>query len=146
MVVNHIEPVQIHTTRLVKSEDLNHHGTLFAGRTAEWFVETGFIAAATLLDPKNVVCLKIHGMHFSKPVHPGHILKFTSKVVFAGESSLVSYVEVVQEKTREPYVSGFITFIHVDESTKPAPHYIDIVPKTQEDYLLYEEAKALKAR
>jgi hypothetical protein len=29
--------------RLVKSEDLNHHGTLFAGRTAEWFVESGFL-------------------------------------------------------------------------------------------------------
>ena len=26
-------------SRLVKSEDLNHHGTLFAGRGAEWFVE-----------------------------------------------------------------------------------------------------------
>ncbi len=29
------------TNRFVKSEDLNHHGTLFAGRTSEWFVETG---------------------------------------------------------------------------------------------------------
>ena len=28
-----------YTTRLVKSEDLNHHGTLFAGRMSEWFVE-----------------------------------------------------------------------------------------------------------
>ncbi|NTU75550.1 MAG: acyl-CoA thioesterase, partial [Anaerolineaceae bacterium] len=34
------------TQHLVKSEDLNHHGTLYAGRTAEWFVESGFIAAA----------------------------------------------------------------------------------------------------
>ena len=31
---------------LVKSEDLNHHRTLFAGRGAEWLVEAGFIAAA----------------------------------------------------------------------------------------------------
>lgn len=28
-----------YTTHLVKSEDLNHHGTLFAARTASWFVE-----------------------------------------------------------------------------------------------------------
>ena len=34
------------TCRLIKSEDLNHHGTLFAGRCAEWFVESGFIAVA----------------------------------------------------------------------------------------------------
>lgn len=26
-------------SHLIKSEDLNHHGTLFAGRTAEWLVE-----------------------------------------------------------------------------------------------------------
>ena len=32
------------TYHLVKSEDLNHHGTLYAGRNAEWFVEAGFIA------------------------------------------------------------------------------------------------------
>jgi acyl-CoA hydrolase len=142
----HIEPVGIYTTRLVKSEDLNHHGTLFAGRTAEWFVESGFISAAALLDPKSVVCLKIHGMYFSKPVQPGQILKFTSKVVYAGKSSLVAYVEVVQEKTKDAYVSGFITFIHVDENTKSAPHHIEIVPKTEGDQLLYEKAKNLKAR
>ena len=29
------------TNRFVKGEDLNHHGTLFAGRAAEWFVESG---------------------------------------------------------------------------------------------------------
>lgn len=33
-------------SHLVKSEDLNHHGTLFAGRTAEWLVEAGFVTAA----------------------------------------------------------------------------------------------------
>ena len=38
-----IRPENMVTMRLVKSEDLNHHGTLFAGRTAEWFVESGFI-------------------------------------------------------------------------------------------------------
>ena len=35
-----------YATHLVKSEDLNHHGTLFAARTASWFVESAFIAAA----------------------------------------------------------------------------------------------------
>ena len=53
---------------LVKSEDLNHHGTLFAGRGAEWLVEAGFIAAANLLPPQFILCLKIHGMEFTRPV------------------------------------------------------------------------------
>ena len=50
------------TQHLIKSEDLNHHGTLYAGRSAEWLVESGFIAAANLTSPENIVCLKIHGM------------------------------------------------------------------------------------
>ena len=52
------------TYRLVKSEDLNHHKTLFAGRGAEWFVEAGYIAATSMVNPENLVCAKIHGMRF----------------------------------------------------------------------------------
>ncbi|HQH19936.1 MAG TPA: hotdog domain-containing protein [Bacteroidales bacterium] len=139
-----IEPKMVYTTRLVKGEDLNHHGTLFAGRTAEWFVESGFIAAASIINPSRVVCLKIHGMYFSKPARPGQILKFTSKIVYAGKSSLVSYIQVIKEVTEEPFVSGFITFICVDEETHPTPHNIEIKPVSDVDIALYEKAKGLK--
>ena len=76
-IIHH--PADNITMRLVKSEDLNHHGTLFAGRTAEWFIESGFIAATALLDPKNVVCLKVHGMYFTSPAKPGEVLKLDRK-------------------------------------------------------------------
>lgn len=141
-----IEPFDTTTMRLVKSEDLNHHGTLFAGRTAEWFVESGFIAATTLLDPKGVVCLKIHGMYFSKPVKPGEILKFASKIVYAGKSSIVAYIRVLKHGDEKPIVSGFVTFIYVDEHTKPIAHHIEITPKTDEDKALFEEAHNLKKK
>ncbi len=139
-----VEPISVYTTRLVKSEDLNHHGTLFAGRTAEWFVESGFIAAASIVNPKNVVCLKIHGMYFSKPVRPGQILKFTSKVIFAGTSSFIAHVEVTMNNSIDSYVSGFLTFIYVDEHSNPTPHGIEVVPKTDEDRKLNQEASNLK--
>jgi len=137
-------PVLNITMRLVKSEDLNHHGTLFAGRTAEWFVESGFIAAATLIDPKNIVCLKIHGMYFTSPAKPGEVLKFESKIVYTGTSSLVSYITVTRSGNSKPMVDGFITFIHVDEETRPMPHNIETQPVTEEDTLLYEQASKLK--
>jgi acyl-CoA hydrolase len=141
-----IIPKSVYTTRLVKSEDLNHHGTLFAGRTAEWFVESGFIAAATLINPKWIVCLKIHGMYFNKPAHPGDILKFSSKIVYTGKSSLIAYISVEGENINIPFVSGFITFIHVNEETKPTAHNIEISPETEEDKALLEEAKNLKKK
>jgi acyl-CoA hydrolase len=132
--------------RLVKSEDLNHHGTLFAGRTAEWFVESGFIAAASILNPENVVCLKIHGMFFTKPAKSGDVLKFSSKVVFAGKSSLTSYIHVEKNGDEKPLVDGFVTFIHVDKDTKSAPHFIEIKPVTETDKSLYETAKNLRVK
>src|SRR5512135_1079171 len=105
---------------LIKSEDLNHHRTLYAGRTAEWFVETGFVAAASLIPPESVVCMKIHGMEFMHPVQVGEIANFEGHVVFAGRTSLVTHVNMqVRERM---IVEGFITFIHVDDEGNPMPH------------------------
>jgi acyl-CoA hydrolase len=133
------------TMRLVKSEDLNHHGTLFAGRTAEWFVESGFISAASLLNPQNIVCLKIHGMRFTRPAISGDVLKLSSKVVFAGRTSITSYIHVEKNGAEKPLVDGFVTFIHVDENNKPSPHYLEVSPQTADDRLLYETAKNLRS-
>jgi acyl-CoA hydrolase len=132
------------THRLIKSEDLNHHGTLFAGRSAEWFVESGFIAASSLVDAKNVICVKIHGMHFSQPVRIGQTVCFKSKIVYAGRTSLIAYVEVTKLNSTEiKLVDGFLSFVHVDQNTKPTPHGIEVNPVTWEDIQLQEQAKAL---
>ncbi len=136
-----MEPVFNISNHLVKSEDLNHHGTLYAGRTAEWFVEAGFIAAARLKPPESIVCLKIHGMTFSRPVHCGEIVTYNSKIIHAGTTSLVAFIEVRAKE--ELVVKGFITFIHVDENSKPLSHGIQIIPVTEEDIKLQEEAIAL---
>ena len=129
------------TQHLVKSEDLNHHGTLYAGRTSEWFVESGFIAAASLTKPQNIVCLKIHGMHFSRPVRLGELVAFYSKIVDAGKSRLVAYIQM--QASSQKVVEGFITFVHVDSEAKPIPHGLTIVPTSPEDIALKEQAKKL---
>ena len=137
MIINH----------LVKSEDLNHHKTLFAGRTAEWFVESGFIAAAAIVDPKDIICLKIHGMTFNKPVKAGNIVCFRSKVVYAGRTSLTSFVKVSivhTESEENDLVDGFITFVHLGEDGRPLPHGLEIIPVTDEDKINQETAKAFK--
>ncbi len=139
-----MEPKSFSTYHLIKSEDLNHHGTLFAGRSAEWFVESGFVAAANLIDAKDIICLKIHGMQFSKPMKMGQIACYASKIVYAGKSSLIGNVKVhaIQDKEIE-VVEGFLTFIHVDANHRPKPHGIVIKPVTEEDKMLYEQAKLL---
>lgn len=126
---------------LVKSEDLNHHGTLYAGRTAEWFVESGFIAAASVTNPENIVCLKIHGMLFSRPVHRGEVVRFDSKIILAGRTRLVAHVAI--HTLGEPVVEGFITFVHVDQDGRAVPHGIEITPTGPEELALQERARAL---
>ena len=135
--------IKIFTTyHLVKQDDLNHHGTLYAGRCADWFVESGFIAAASLTKPENIVCLKIHGLVFSQPSKMGDILCFESRIILAGKSSLMAYVRVV--KPGEILLEGFITFIHVDKDGKPVPHGIKLDYSTPEETHLLEKAKRLR--
>lgn len=132
------------TLRLVKSEDLNHHKTLYAGRTAEWFVESGFVAVGSILKPDNIVCVKVHGMYFSKPVIPGDTLCFTSKIVNLGNSSIMVYVKVGKMYEESVIVDGFITFVKVDKNTKPVAHGLELLVENEEDKILVEKAKRIK--
>jgi len=130
------------SVRLVKGEDLNHHGTLYAGRTAEWFVESGFIAAASQTKPENIVCLKIHGMTFSHPIQKGDLVTFKSRIVKVGKTKIMSLIEVsVHDKLA---VRGFITFVHVDLQGNPLPHGLEFVPETDEERALFAEASQLE--
>ncbi len=129
------------TQHLVKSEDLNHHGTLYAGRAAEWFVESGFIAAASLTKPENIVCLKIHGMAFTRPIRLGELVAYYSKIVDTGKTRLVANIQM--QASGQKVVEGFITFVHVDAEAKPIPHGLTITPTAPEDIALQEQARQL---
>ncbi len=106
-------------SHLVKSEDLNHHGTLFAGRSAEWLVEAAFVAAASSHGrPQDVLCINIHGFIFKKPVEKGTILTLKSRVVKVGHTSMVVYVRAISEIEKTQHVDGFLTFVCVEPDTK----------------------------
>ena len=136
---------QVYTTnRLVKGEDLNHHGTLYAGRTAEWFVESGFVAAATLTNPENIVCLQIHSMQFTRPVHKGEIASFQSQIVYAGKTSLIAHIHM--SSSSGDILEGFISFVHVNEKGTPLPHGISITAETEKEIELQQRAINLRKK
>ncbi len=138
-----MQPRIFHYDRLVKSEDLNHHGTLFAGRSAEWFVEAGFIAAASALPAKNIVCVKIHGLTFTQPVEAGEIACFESKIIKTGKTSLTVYVRLRVQEEEAPTLEGFITFVNVDELGRAQPHGLKLVLTSEEDIKLHQIALEL---
>lgn len=134
------------TSRLVKSEDLNHHGTLFAGRMAEWFVEGCFIAAATTHGcPEEIVCVKMHGLKFGKPANKGQMIKLTTQVVLTGNTSITVYGKVTGVENNEISVDGYITFVCVDEEGKKKPHGLQMpFAESSEELKWQEEAKMLR--
>ncbi len=139
-----MQPQTFRYDRLIKSEDLNHHRTLFAGRCAEWFVEAGFIAVASVLPAGNVVCLKIHGLSFTQPLTSGDIACFESKIVYTGKSSVRVYVTLRSATGESPIVEGFITFVHVNDDGRALPHGLSLEFASAEDEELNQIAAKLR--
>lgn len=103
---------------LIKGEDLNHHGTLFAARAAAWFVESAFAAAACAHgNSSDIVCRNLHNMSFCRPVRKGSVVSFKSRVVHSGKTSLMVYVKVLDAMTGEKAVDGYVTFVTVEEKS-----------------------------
>ena len=136
---------EYYSSRLIKSEDLNHHGTLFAGRIAEWFVEAGFIAAASYVkSPENIVCLNFHGLVFKSPINKGEIITFKTKIALLGTTRLVVYGKIVSEIEEMTPIDGFLTFVYVDEHGNKIPHGLCLDnSEDPEELSIRERAKQL---
>ena len=133
-------------SHLVKPEDLQHHGTLFAGRMAEWLVETCFITACRLVGkPGDVVCAQIHGIRFTKPIANGDIIEIKARAALVGTTSITIHGQALTSGEKTPSVTGMATFVTVDKQGKPYPHGLGL----SEEYIaqnreIYEEALAAR--
>lgn len=131
--------------RLVKSEDLNHHGTLFAARGAAWLVEAAFTAAACAQgNTSQVVCRNLHDMAFTHPVKPGDILNFTGRIVYTGKTSLIVHVKAVSVMTGEQAIEGFATFVTVQEGIGGKLIHGIVLDKAEDEEELSLRERALK--
>jgi acyl-CoA hydrolase len=83
-----------------------------------------------------IVCLKIHGLTFTKPLQSGDIACFESKIVYAGTSSIKVYVALRENDQDAPIVEGFITFVHVDDAGQTKPHGLILELTDPEDIAL----------
>ena len=133
-------------SHLVKQEDLQHHGTLFAGRMAEWLVETCFIAACRFTGkPQDVVCVQVHGISFVRPIDNGDLLEIKARIAYVGSTSMTVHGQAFVGDDEAPRVWGMATFVTVDQDGKPYKHGL-IVPQ---DYIaqnreIYEAARKVR--
>lgn len=135
------------TLHLVKKEDLNHHGTLFAARAAAWFVEAAFATAACEKgDTKGLVCRNLHHMSFSRPIQEGSLVRLQSRVVYAGKTSLMVGVEFVDAMSGERAVEGLVSFVTTDEEsgTKKEHGIVMDEPADDAERLWREQARKVR--
>lgn len=132
--------------RLVKLADLNHHQTFFAGRCAEWFLESSYFAVAQYVDTKDTVLMMLHGIDWHFPIFAGDIVTYESKVVAAGHSTLTVFTKMYRSREPEKVAAdGFATFSYLDENHKSKPHGIVITPENEEERRLNEAAVLILA-
>ncbi len=134
------------TSHLVKGEDLNHHGTLFAAKAAAWLVEAAFVAAGCAYGKNEIVCRNLHQMSFTKPVKPGTILKLSSRVVYAGRTSFMVTVTAADAFMEEKAFEGTVTFVTVDEQTGRKTEHGIVLDKAvdEEEQRQREAAKQIR--
>ena len=141
-----VSPKYINSIRYVKSRDLNHHGSLFAGTIAEWLFETAFFTATSLLRAEKLLFLKVNEMNCKKPIYPGGIIHYKSKLVYAGKSSITIYVIASEQGTNDVVADGFVSYVHVDEKFHSLPHQIELNLESDEDVELAEIAKSFRKK
>jgi acyl-CoA hydrolase len=131
---------------LVRPEDLNHHGTLFAGQMAKWLVEAGVITAARLTGkPEDIVCVKLTDMNFKGTVHNGETVEIKTKIASLGKSSITVSSRVFISIDSEPLISSMAMFVSVDKDNKPYSHGFSLPQEyIEKNRGIYEEAQKIR--
>ncbi|MGO1580283.1 MAG: acyl-CoA thioesterase [Peptoniphilaceae bacterium] len=120
---------------LVKSEDLNHHETLFAGKALSDLCHNGFLCAAKSHgNPKEIVFYKIEGVRFIRAVEKGDIVTYKSKIVYLGKTSISCYVSMESLSKGETCLEGFLTYVCIDEFSRNKKEHGLVLDEIEDDF------------
>lgn len=135
---------------LVFPNDANSNGNMFGGRIMEIMDSNASMAATRFaLGSHHCVTASVDNVQFRLPVHIGDILRFTSRVVYTGRTSMVIRVDVHRydrdQASDELCTSAHSVFVAMDGESKPTP-----VPKlalaSDSDQQAWEAGKAVRER
>lgn len=114
-------------TRIFKAvfpNTTNHYDTLFGGTALHMMDEASFICA-TRFSRKRVVTISTDKIDFTKPIPQGTIIELVARVEKVGRTSCIVRVDIFKEDMysldREMAVTGYFTFVAIDENKKPIP-------------------------
>ena len=99
--------------RLVRPEHLNHYGFLFGGYLLMWVDEVAWLAASDEFPHCRFVTVGMDKVAFKKGVREGSILRFFSKQIKMGNTSVTYDVRVSNQN--EEIFSTRVTMVRVDD-------------------------------
>lgn len=116
-------PMNFHTRKWVKPEDLNPNGSLFGGSLLKWIDEEAAIYAMVQLQNQKVVTKLISEINFISSAKQGDIIELGIVATNFGNTSITMRCEVRNKMTRQTILSiDKIVFVNLGEDGKPAPH------------------------
>lgn len=121
----------ISTHQLVKSEDLNHHQTLYAGRCVEWCVQAAYVCAENCFDePRPLVFMSIRSLSMRAPARIGDIVRLTGTLDYVGDSTIGVRVDATTLQPRHAptiVATGTFLFCTVDEKGRAQAHGLPVI-------------------
>lgn len=129
-------------TELVLPNHTNQLGNLLGGQLMHWI---DICAALSSARHSNRVCVtaSVDRIDFHHPIKLGNVVTLMASVNRAFNTSMEVGVKVFTEShkegTRIHSNTAYLTFVSVDEDTKPVKTY-EIVPETDEEKRRYDDA------
>ena len=121
---------------IMMPKDTNRHGTIFGGVLLANIDLAGAIAATREVQRRggnpaaSFVTVALNRVEFKKPVMVGDVVRFETRVVKLGRTSVTVHVDVIAERGAEtiPVTEAEAVFVGVDLSTpdrRPVPLFPD---------------------
>jgi acyl-CoA hydrolase len=97
-----------------------------------------------------VATIAVDRIEFKHPVHVGELITITSKMIWAGQTSMKVELEVVAENLKSGATvvtnTAFFTFVALDDAGKPANVPALIAQTLEEKFLFEKEEKQYRQR
>jgi acyl-CoA hydrolase len=102
-------------TLLIRSEFLNHYGTLFGGYMMQWADDMAYNAASLAFPETNFVTKLFGQFDFTSPVRGGDIIKIYSQVESVGTTSCKIKVWALNARTNADVFRTFAVMVNVKD-------------------------------
>lgn len=133
--------------QILRQANMNGANRLFGGHLISWMDEVAAVSARRYAEgPVTTAC--IENLRFLRPAHLNETLVVTGRVIFTGHTSMEVLVTAETEGydgARVLIADAHVILVALDEEEHPRA-VAPLIPVTDEEKALYEEAKKRRAK